>query len=321
MTSLHRQQTIPITIEKSSDPLRFDECNITTDQNLLSLCDSGQSTMYTTASLNAICVKQDQKESERKRHSIGGECYHEEKSTQLHEHSIYKAKDDSDTITAKVNDRGTKLSRSLTCLISKFRSSQNSQEPKLRIKVEYIDCKSTEKLWPYTDSTDNEDMLDFPDHNYSPSLVITDLSDGCFSAQIPLKVLPQGDLTIRIRNYKMEIVVGRRPSLVADNHRVIYPIRYGDIDIPIYVNPSSLWFDVDETEKTLFMHGYTKGSHAARKSSFSSQRKKKLSLPSPSLGLKYHSDISLLDGNGDLPVQNRSPKRSLTVSYSSVESF
>ena len=321
MASLYPRDNIPINIENlsdSGDAHIFEEYDCSTiNHNLLSLCDSLQSTVHTSPSLNALCVEPDTKQQEGKRHSIGGTNPDKEKSARSPHNLLYKVRDDFDVICAKFKQSREKLKRSLSSLRTKWQSTWKSEEPKPRIKVEYIEGGSTDYLWPHMDSPDNEDMLDYPDHNYSPSLIITDLSDGCFSAQIPLKALPRGELTIRIRNYKMEIVVGRRPSLVADNHRIINPIKYGDINIPIYVNPSTLLFDLDEAEKMLCIFGYTKGYQGLRKTSLGYQQKKKYSLPI--LSLKDHSDIYLTNQNDEFAVQNKSPKRSLTVSYS--ESF
>ena len=43
-------------------------------------------------------------------------------------------------------------------------------------------------------SDDEDDTLELPDHNYSPSLILNNLCDGCFNAHIPMTALPRGKL-------------------------------------------------------------------------------------------------------------------------------
>ncbi len=45
-------------------------------------------------------------------------------------------------------------------------------------------------------TSDEEDSLELPDHNYSPSLVMNELIDGRFTAHIPMADLPMGELQI-----------------------------------------------------------------------------------------------------------------------------
>ena len=325
------QQPVQITIRKASnvgDHMVFKEWNVkTANRNLHSLGDSVNPTLHTSSSLNALCLKHEDNDSDGKRtSSVGSElccCDYDHDVMKKPQHrKLLKVRDDLDLLRTKVKETGTKLSRSLSSLRINLQSSKKLKKKKQKIKVEYIDNESADRLCPQCPQTDNEDMLDFPDHNYSTSLIITDLCDGCFGAQICVEALPRGDLTIRIRNYKMEIVVGRRPSLVADNHRITYPLKYGDIDIPIYVNPATLCFEMDDDENILYMYGHTKGYHGSSRSSLAnSPLIKKRSLPRPSSDL-YHSDISLTDKTGHLTVQEKSPNRnSLTVCYTSGDSF
>ena len=322
MTSQQRPDQIPTTIQKSSDSdhMIFGECNVTTpNKSLLSVDDSVNPTFYDSSSLlcTKLCLKPEANDSDGKRHTTGALCHEYEHDVlkRPQHRKRFKVRDDLDLVCTKVKETQAKLSKSLSCLRINLHSSRKLEKTKPGIKVQYIECDSTERLWPHTDSTDNEDILDFPDHNYSPSLIITDLCDGCFGAQICVEALPRGDLTIRIRNYKMEIVVGRRPSFLADNHRITYPIRYGDINIPIYVNPASLCFEMDVEENILYVYGHTKGYQGSRKSGLSnSQRMMTHSLPHPSLSLNYHSDISLTKKHGDLPaMETYPPQNSLSV--------
>ena len=80
------------------------------------------------------------------------------------------------------------------------------------------------------------------------------------SAKIPLDDLPHGDITLRVRNYLLEIVMTRGDGHATCDrrHLVTKPCKYGEIDLPIYVNPTSLRFHVDEASNVLHMHGQTK---------------------------------------------------------------
>lgn len=133
--------------------------------------------------------------------------------------------------------------------------------------------------------------LDVPDHNFSTSLLLKDLYDGQFRAEIPMDKFPAGQVTIRIRNYKLEILVVRRikgQEAVDKSHRVTRPYYCGSINIPIYVNPSTLEFELDESGKTLRIRGRMKGCGTEGGSDDKTGRKKKISasaqdlrLPSP----------------------------------------
>ncbi|KAI0214200.1 hypothetical protein LSAT2_000701 [Lamellibrachia satsuma] len=148
---------------------------------------------------------------------------------------------------------------SVESLISKLsppRSPSTSFRLSRRLKVEFVNASLSD------DSSDEDDFnLDHPDHNYSPNLVLGVLKDGQFSAKIPLDDLPHGDITLRVRNYLLEIVMTRGDGHATCDrrHLVTKPCKYGEIDLPIYVNPTSLRFHVDEASNVLHMHGQTKG--------------------------------------------------------------
>ena len=226
---------------------------------------------------------------------------------------LYKLRDELEHVYSKVKHQGSKLNRRL----SEFRSrtSENSNA-KRHIRVEYVDSNVH---GDEADDGNEEDTLELPDHNYSPSLQLMGLRDGCFAAELPLDALPTGQITIRIRNYKMEVIVGRRSSLVDDDHCISCPVRYGDIDIPIYVNPDTLNFEMDDADTRLYVTGLTKGyngrslsipdnecEHVTR--SNSTER-----LPKFSRSKSCHRSTSRSG--------KRSPRRSLTVAHSPSDSF
>ncbi|KAK2188281.1 hypothetical protein NP493_137g03027 [Ridgeia piscesae] len=148
---------------------------------------------------------------------------------------------------------------SMDSLISKLsppRSPSTSFRLSRRLKVEFVNASLSD------DSSDEDEFsLDHPDHNYSPNLVLGLLKDGQFRAKIPLDDLPHGDITLRVRNYLLEIVMTRGDChATCDRHHLVTkPCKYGEIDLPIYVNPASLSFHVDELTNVLHMHGQTKG--------------------------------------------------------------
>jgi len=101
--------------------------------------------------------------------------------------------------------------------------------------------------------------LDAPDHNFTPCLTLDALVDGQFAARLDLDRIPYGDITIRVRNYRLEVIVdragdpppapgsdaaggpgtesSRRPD---DAHRVSRPFYCGSVDIPIYVDMTTI---------------------------------------------------------------------------------
>jgi len=55
--------------------------------------------------------------------------------------------------------------------------------------------------------------FDVPDHNYSSCLTLDALVDGQFAARLDLTRIPCGDITIRVRNYRLEVIVDRRQQV------------------------------------------------------------------------------------------------------------
>ena len=75
--------------------------------------------------------------------------------------------------------------------------------------------------------------------------------------------LPAGDITLRVSGYRVDIIIDRRKNKnFDDSHRIFKPIKYGEIDLPIYVNPTSIKFDYDPEFQLLKLHGMTKGYNA-----------------------------------------------------------
>lgn len=88
---------------------------------------------------------------------------------------------------------------------------------------------------------------------------------GVFTARLALDLIPRGDVTIRVRSYRLEVIVNRAEragtvptpssvpngcsradSVVDDSHRVTRPYYCGSIDVPIYVDTATLQFRTDQ---------------------------------------------------------------------------
>lgn len=90
--------------------------------------------------------------------------------------------------------------------------------------------------------------FDAPDHNFTSCLTLDALADGQFTARLDLARIPFGDITIRIRNYRLEVIVDRvgDPPTTADSkrpddaHRVCRPFYCGAVDVPIYVDTTTI---------------------------------------------------------------------------------
>lgn len=113
------------------------------------------------------------------------------------------------------------------------------------------------------DSGGNDWTYEHPDHNFTSSLTLDSLEDGVFSAKVPLDSVPFGDIVIRVRSYRIEIVLDRRElhpeRRLEDSHRVTRPSLVGSIDVPIYVDPTSLHFRLEPEVDVLLIEGAMKG--------------------------------------------------------------
>ena len=114
----------------------------------------------------------------------------------------------------------------------------------------------------YSIEDDSDLSFDVPDRNFSNSLQLTSLHDGQFNAEIAMEKIPSGHVSIRVCEYNLELTVIRRDfgdKTLDDDHRISRPYYLGNINIPIYVNPSTLQFQLDEEDRVLRMSGKMKG--------------------------------------------------------------
>lgn len=188
----------------------------------------------------------------------------------------------------EIRRAGDSIRGSMESLIGNSSSSNNNKIPtdggpgeeKRRIRIEPAsDVRSTgngrRKGTPAeVDGGDWNSWIDdvSNDHNFSSALIVTNLENGLFFAQVAMDTIPFGDIVIRIRNYRLEIVLDRRRdhpppphpdrrSAVDSSHRIVVGRTQliGTIDVPIYVDTSTLHFRLDAERDVLHLEGVMKG--------------------------------------------------------------
>ena len=118
------------------------------------------------------------------------------------------------------------------------------------------------------------------DHNFSSFLMLTNLRDGMFSAELPMDKMPPGNVRIRVRDYKLEVMVVKTPhhdvtisttngGTASDDVTSTKPVYCGSISIPIYVNPTTLKFRLNDRGTLLLIEGQMKGVGTRRRLSLS----------------------------------------------------
>lgn len=108
---------------------------------------------------------------------------------------------------------------------------------------------------------DIDDDSFFAQSNLSLSLVLTSLKDGCLCAEIPIEELeevPSGHVTIRVRNFNLDVSLSSGDkSCFRELPRE--PCYRGTVALPIYVNPGTLQFRLDESKNVVHLEGKIKG--------------------------------------------------------------
>ncbi len=125
------------------------------------------------------------------------------------------------------------------------------------------------------DNEDKEDsgysgMFEGPEKNFTPSLLVHPLKEGKFSAQISLDNFhSDDDIIVKVRGYKLDILLQKRRSCSPDGRDrgggepASRPWRCGDIALPMYIDPNTLFFAVGE-DSDLYIQGALKGSMGHR---------------------------------------------------------
>ena len=138
------------------------------------------------------------------------------------------------------------------CLSVEFASARSAAKRK---------CKSSEDV-----STSTKEDLKHPQRNMSSSLVIHSLKEGRLCAEISLgDHATDDDVIVRIRNYTLDILMqkkstGKKSSGKSSKENLSpdrQPYKLGAVDIPIYLDPETLCFDLVDNH-TLIMEGETK---------------------------------------------------------------
>ena len=178
---------------------------------------------------------------------------------------VLKMRWDVDKVRDRFKQAGSNIRGGVHALFrSRNRSSSKEEvgcEPHRSITVDYLKPGQTRNA--YMGRFDDMDSsLDIPEKNFSSSLFLTQLQDGKFTSMIALDHLPVADVRILVCGYKLEIFLDSRRTKLDNKHKMCKPFKLGDIDIPIYVNPASMHFNIDEEQDTLCIVGMTKGYFA-----------------------------------------------------------
>lgn len=197
------------------------------------------------------------------------------------ERRIMKFRDEVDRVFDKVRSAGHSIRggmENIRARLSPSRELEGYDHGQRRVRIEYDhNTKRKSKSRDTCYDLDDCEGYDLPDHNYSPALVIHPLMDGKFIADISLdKFPPEDDIIVRVRNYKLDIFLQHKVAR-KDTRTVSKPFRVGDIDLPIYVDPTTLQFTLDDDDAVLTIVGRCKG--------FLSRR---LSISSDDIAVKDH---------------------------------
>lgn len=130
--------------------------------------------------------------------------------------------------------------------------------------------KSLDKAAAAAAAASQDDPLDYdffgPSGHLLLSLVLVSLKDGLLRAEIPINELhriPSGHVKIKIRNYNLEVCISTSSSSSAGEERGLLSQQQGgyrgSVSLPIYVNPSTLQFRLDETRPVVHLEGKIKG--------------------------------------------------------------
>ena len=168
---------------------------------------------------------------------------------------ILKTRLDTEKMRILSKDADSNVRGGVKALIQKLSNKEDTDyEPRRNITVDYLKPGQTREA--YIGGLGDSDSLDVPEKNFSSSLVLTQLQYGKFTSMLALGHLPVTNVCILVCGYRLEIFRDTRRSNLMKLDR---KYKLGDIDIPIYVNPESMTFTIDEEEDTLCIAGITKG--------------------------------------------------------------
>lgn len=154
-----------------------------------------------------------------------------------------KLKSELNNVRSRIHSARVKLGSS---------SNDEGSETLRTYTVEY----PTDKKKKSSRKTEDVCEMHLDNRNYTPSLLIHPIFNGKFRADISLSTFPPGDdIVVRVRNYKLDICVQKRREDKKETE--VLPSCCGQIDLPIYIDPTSLRFSVED-EDILTIEGLTK---------------------------------------------------------------
>lgn len=105
---------------------------------------------------------------------------------------------------------------------------------------------------PASCHVDHHVDTDLPTHQFTTSLTSTDVRNGRFTARLPVHAIPRGDVMIRMRSGRLEVL--RRELDQSTAHELS-----GVVELPIYVDPDSVTVRHEPLEQCLVIDASTKG--------------------------------------------------------------
>jgi hypothetical protein len=189
---------------------------------------------------------------------------------------MVQLKEDADKINKRMKSKRG-LRGSVECLKTKLSSKKEQTPSKRTLRVEKISSARKSKRGSKDDTCFVS--YDQADHNLTTSLLMTNLEEGYFSAELSLLHLPSGNLTARIRDYKLEII-SEQDRLFEHSGKPRKTLHYcGSLAIPIFVVPQTLELWLNEERNVIEMRGMTKGYQYQRMSSSATELRSKAERP------------------------------------------
>ena len=182
---------------------------------------------------------------------------------------IFSLKGDIETAYARLGSQIksgiTNMKTHLNPSSERIKNLWSKESSRCLIVHHQTDNRKRKKTKSFKDEDEEDfsdtDFYEITDKNYSPSLIMHPLKEGLFSAHISLSSFPSDDnIVLKVRGYKLDIFQQKRtPDGTKEKPKYALKSKCGEIDLPIYVEPSTLQFSVNE-ECDLLIQGQMKGS-------------------------------------------------------------
>ena len=101
---------------------------------------------------------------------------------------------------------------------------------------------------------DNQERDERPIQQFAMSFTSTDVRDGRFTARLPVDVIPRGDVMIRMRSGRLEVLQAELSDEAGATRRL-----KGVIELPMYVDAESVTVRHDPLQQCLVIEATTKG--------------------------------------------------------------